>query len=410
MFKMKKQKLFQIIAVLSAVLLLPTAAFAQSDLGIITNSLSLNVPVDEVRAGEIIEISAEVENKSEQEISAHIKLLINDEEFALQQIVVEANSNKEVKFEWTAPASAQEVDLSLRLSNQDPEDENDANDIISLFGVQVSSSGEEAAIGNEAMKPVDKQVNLVEDDIIPINAIGLPDALIHIEQINWNTFRFRPSFLLGEEAQSYHWQFGDGSKGTKRVVQHTYAKPGVYQVQLELFSEDGSRDIVDITLQVGFFHLSNWRLWVLILLLAAIIIIAAIVAGSSEKQGKPGQRKHKAKKKLRRSRSGEERSVNDLSDEKGMLDSLAEVGLGLSELSDELSFLEELRFPLHKTKTKKKMIETKKRTTAAKKKVKKAAPQLGAGLPPAEKKKITKRATKKATKTKTATKRRKTKK
>ena len=398
---MKKQKFFQIITALSVVLLLPIAAFAQSDLGIVTNSLSLSVPIDEVRAGESIEISAEVENKSEQEISAQIKLLINDEEFALQQIVVEANSNKEVKFEWTPPASAQEVDLSLRLSNQDPEDENDTNDLISLFGVQVSSSGEEAAISNQAMKPEDKQVDLVEDDITPINAVDLPDALIHVEQMNWNTFRFRPSFLLGEEAQSYHWQFGDGSKGTKRVVQHTYAQPGVYQVQLELFSEDGSRDIVDITLQVGFFHLSNWRLWVLIFLLAAIIIIAAIVAGSSEKPGgKPGQRKHKAKKKLRRSRSGEERSVNDLSDDKGMLDSLAEVGLGLSELSDELSFLEELRFPLHKKKKKmkeKKKRTVKKRTTAVKKKVKKAAPK-------------NRKAVKKVATTKTATKRRKTKK
>jgi hypothetical protein len=169
-----------------------------------------------------------------------------------------------------------------------------------------------------------------------------PTLMIHLEQLAWNEFRFRPSFELGSGGQIYAWDFGDGSASEQRIVEHTFSKPGQYQVSLRIEKSDGSSVEAALPVQIGFFHLANWRLWVLIVLLAAIIIVAAVIAGVTDHVVK-SEAKPRVPLQPQPSRSGEgeeETLMNALSDASGDLDSLAATGLDADALAQELSLLE----------------------------------------------------------------------
>lgn len=49
---------------------------------------------------------------------------------------------------------------------------------------------------------------------------------------------------------SYYWNFGDGETGTGMIINHTYTKPGVYNVTLTVLDEVGDSDTTPITLNV----------------------------------------------------------------------------------------------------------------------------------------------------------------
>ena len=110
-------------------------------------------------------------------------------------------------------------------------------------------------------------------------ALLLPPLMVNVEQLSWDTFRFIPSFRLGETESQYRWHFGDSTQSDDRVVEHNFPGPGVYNVELGLIDKEGTPYSAAVQVNIGFFNLANWRLWLLIGLLALIIIIVAVIAG-----------------------------------------------------------------------------------------------------------------------------------
>lgn len=53
------------------------------------------------------------------------------------------------------------------------------------------------------------------------------------------TFDASPSFVLNGVIVNYEWDFGDGSQGTGKVIQHLFAKSGQYQVTLTVTADNG---------------------------------------------------------------------------------------------------------------------------------------------------------------------------
>jgi endonuclease YncB( thermonuclease family) len=69
------------------------------------------------------------------------------------------------------------------------------------------------------------------------------------------TFNASSSWTFDPDAAiiSYKWSFGDGTKGTGKITNHTYQSPGNYTVCLEVTDSDGEErrcNAVDITLRV----------------------------------------------------------------------------------------------------------------------------------------------------------------
>ena len=54
---------------------------------------------------------------------------------------------------------------------------------------------------------------------------------------------FDASSSYGSATLNYSWTFGDGTKGTGKVVRHVYADPGYYMVYLEVTNGSGGSDI-----------------------------------------------------------------------------------------------------------------------------------------------------------------------
>jgi len=264
---------------------------------------------------------------------------------------------------------------------------------------------------NEVLKSTEEEKKLVS----PVSTIE-PKPLIHVEQLGWDTFKFRSSYRLGLDSYKVKWEFGDGQSSSERIVHHSYTKPGVYQVRLEIIADDGEMHTVSNTVQVGFFNLANWRLWILILLLAGIIVIASIIAGATEE---PITETAKKKKGLLADLD-DESVLNTLNDEFGDLDSLGQIGMGTHELAEELAFLEEMDIPKKKkTKPKKakksgkarsgstkKATKEKKKKTVRKKKTSKTKSTKKQSKTATKKTKPKKKST---SKKKTSTKKRKTK-
>lgn len=183
-----------------------------------------------------------------------------------------------------------------------------------------------------------------ETETAPTEAVDedFSTLMIHVEQLGWNSFRLRPSFRLGVSEAEYLWAFGDGTNSSERFVEHQYERPGIFMVELGVIDENGTPHSATIQVGVGFFHLANWRMWVLIGLLALIIIVAAVIAGVTGSIVPKSQAKKKLKKPKPSQGSLEGSPLASLSEESGDLDVLASTGLEAGDLSDELALLEAL--------------------------------------------------------------------
>lgn len=74
-----------------------------------------------------------------------------------------------------------------------------------------------------------------------VEVLGLPFATITYT-IDGTSFDFTAT---SENADSYFWQFGDGSTSEEQNPQHTYSEPGVYTVQLSVSNECGTVAIAE---------------------------------------------------------------------------------------------------------------------------------------------------------------------
>ncbi|HEX2534285.1 MAG TPA: PKD domain-containing protein, partial [Chitinophagaceae bacterium] len=59
---------------------------------------------------------------------------------------------------------------------------------------------------------------------------------------NTATVRFRNRTTGNDQITGYRWSFGDGQISEEQVPVHTYTRPGLYPVQLTVFSENGCTD------------------------------------------------------------------------------------------------------------------------------------------------------------------------
>lgn len=308
---------------LSALFLLSPAGVFAADLEIQGDSLVVRESAEQ---NQPLQVEVTVSNLSEESSQAEVVFLWNEEEFARQEIVLEPNERREVSVAWEGTADT-EGGLTAQLQNQQPADENALNDVVRSFDIVTG----QAPLAAE---------EVLTEPVLQTEVTAESQMMIHSEQLSWNTFRFRPSYRIGTDEVEVEWQFGDGQKAAGRVVTHTYNGPGNYHVQLRLIDQ-GATEIATSQVHVGFFHLANWRLWVLLLLLALIIIVAAIIAGVTDDLVDHTQPK-KIKKKEEASKEDEETVINTLTDSTGELDSLAALGKSSERFSEDLAFLEEL--------------------------------------------------------------------
>ncbi len=169
----------------------------------------------------------------------------------------------------------------------------------------------------------------------------IPSLTIQVEQIAWNQFRFRPSTRIGVTDAEYIWQLGDETRETSRIVDHTFSAPGTYQVELGVIDTNGTPQMATVQVHVGFFHLANWRLWIIMALLALIIVLAAIIAGVTDSLV-PKVGKSTIPPKKMQPMPASAQPLADLAEDTDSLDTLATTGTTGEDLSDELALLESL--------------------------------------------------------------------
>lgn len=77
-----------------------------------------------------------------------------------------------------------------------------------------------------------------------------PNAMAYADQIGPLDVRFDGSLSSSWRPMTYRWSFGDGTTGTGRLVNHTYAQAGTYTVRLTVTNQYGS-DVHQITVNVA---------------------------------------------------------------------------------------------------------------------------------------------------------------
>lgn len=183
------------------------------------------------------------------------------------------------------------------------------------------------------------------EEVTPISApVAAPmELIIQSEQIGWNQFRFRPASRLGAGEFQYEWDFGDGNVSAERVVEHAFSKPGRYSVTLRLVEPDGTPHVANMIVRVGFFHLANWRLWVILGLLALIIILASVTAGVTESIVSDDDESSPVKPIVPGTGEHDELALEPLSESSGDFDSFAATGEESKALGNDLALLESIR-------------------------------------------------------------------
>lgn len=82
-----------------------------------------------------------------------------------------------------------------------------------------------------------------------------PIAAIRVDKTSGNaplevSFDASNSYDPDGHVVSYKWEFGDGSTGSAKKVDHTYKKPGVYEVTLTVIDDGGSKDSDKLKIRV----------------------------------------------------------------------------------------------------------------------------------------------------------------
>lgn len=102
-------------------------------------------------------------------------------------------------------------------------------------------------------------------------------ALVDVENVDWRTYKFIGYGRgFGDSALHYLWDFGDGRTADVESPTHHFLDSGRYDVQLSITDVLTGYTIKSspITIQISFFNIGNYKVWVLIFL---IILVTAIV-------------------------------------------------------------------------------------------------------------------------------------
>lgn len=101
-----------------------------------------------------------------------------------------------------------------------------------------------------------------------------PDILINQKRLDWRSWEFEAVGLTG--TANYLWDFGDKTLGEGRVVKHVFPGSGRYKVTLSASDQNGSVGQTEQVVQVGFWHLSNIYLQIILGVLGLGIIALAV--------------------------------------------------------------------------------------------------------------------------------------
>lgn len=99
--------------------------------------------------------------------------------------------------------------------------------------------------------------------------------VINKSRVDWRTWEFE---ALGvPESASYLWDFGDRQLGEGRQIKHQYADSGTYKITLSASDGTGAASQTEETIVVGFWHLSNIYVQIILGILGIGIIALVIV-------------------------------------------------------------------------------------------------------------------------------------
>lgn len=149
-----------------------------------------------------------------------------------------------------------------------------------------------AAAGSPAPKPVTKEsslppeqaataqveINKIEDAIKKLpNLDKNLDLTIAKSRLNWWGWEFEA--WGAAEGANYLWDFGDRTLGEGRQVKHEFPGSGTYKITLSASDSSGAVGQIEETVVIGFWHLANIYVQIIlgILVLGIIALIIALV-------------------------------------------------------------------------------------------------------------------------------------
>lgn len=118
-------------------------------------------------------------------------------------------------------------------------------------------------------------------------ALSIPDAaredsgseiglsiVINQKRLDWRSWEFEAVGLTG--TANYLWDFGDKTLGEGQVVKHAFPGSGLYKVTLSASDASGTVGQTEQVIKVGFWHLANIYLQIILGVLGLGIIVLAI--------------------------------------------------------------------------------------------------------------------------------------
>lgn len=309
-------------------LLAPIFCLAQNptqDVGLLAETVVFNESRESLPLDKDVVISFSIENYFGKSADIEVELLSQLSSIAQTQLTIGANQTANGQLVWHTPKREGDLRLELLISDTSIDDQNEENNLLPL----------DVHIGQAKITKVTKQ----ETQPVVVAKSKLPDEVsIEISQQDWNSFSFRPATELEFEGISYIWNYGDGESGTAPFTQHTYSRPGVYTVRLEIVDTTNELRSAEATVHIGFFHLGNYEIWIITAFLVIGVFLSLLMLRLTDQYEHTDIDHHSHQKNI----------VTDVSefdaipDEVKDFDALAAMGGDSESLATELAILKEI--------------------------------------------------------------------
>lgn len=337
-------------------LLAPIFCLAQTssiqDVGLLAETVVFNESRESLPLDSDVVISFSVENYFTKSADIEVELLHQLSSIANTTVTVSANQTASGQLVWHTPKREGDLRLELLIADTSIDDQNEDNNLLPI----------DVHIGKQKIV----QTPIVEPRVTVEPTRYLPeDISIEVSQLNWNSFSFRPTTKLEFEGISYIWNYGDGESGTAPFTQHTYTRPGLYTVRLEIVDANSQLRVTEATVHIGFFHLGNFQIWIIAAFLGVGIILSLLMLKFTDRFEHGVINHHDHQKDIITDVSEFDTIPEEVKD----FDALAAMGGDSDSLAAELAILKQIEAKVTK-KVRKKVVKksTKKRVASKKKK------------------------------------------